>query len=232
MEQSGFLMHQVGKFIWPDHGVIFFLFLWTKTKNIYELRDKMTCGIQLLTTSFLFISFVHIIYPYPAGTERRPNQSWTNIISVQGRTNPEPILNQSYGLIRSATVRLWFTYVWRIRSLFGSAEPILNQKCLQGSYPFSSGCTTVQWVRAALVPSLGDWQRAQVLTRYLLLKRAQIRDIPYIKWAYKTTNVSRLISKIRKVMRPWVGSKINIAIDSQTLIAGHVIWHGHFCKEW
>ncbi len=28
----------------------------------------------------------------PAGTERRPNQSWTNIISVQGRTNSEPIL--------------------------------------------------------------------------------------------------------------------------------------------
>ncbi len=48
---------------------------------------------------------------HPEGTERRPNQSWTNIISVLGPTNPEPILNQSYGLIRSATVRLWFTYV-------------------------------------------------------------------------------------------------------------------------
>ncbi len=42
---------------------------------------------------------------------RRPNLSWTNIISFQGRTNPEPILNQSYGLIRTATVQLWFTYV-------------------------------------------------------------------------------------------------------------------------
>ena len=48
---------------------------------------------------------------YPAGMEWRPNQSWTNIISVQGRSNPEPILNQSYGLICLATVRLWFTYV-------------------------------------------------------------------------------------------------------------------------
>ena len=57
--------------------------------------------------------------------------------------------------------------------------------------------------RAALVPSLGDWRRAQQLTGFLLLKRAQMRNIPYIKWAYKTTNVSHLISKIRKVMRPW-----------------------------
>ena len=56
------------------------------------------------------------IFPFrdriiPAGTERRPNQSWTNIMSVQGWTNPEPILNQSDGLIRSATVQLWFAYV-------------------------------------------------------------------------------------------------------------------------
>ncbi len=61
-------------------------------------------------------------------------------------------------------------------------------------------------VRAALVPSLGDWRMAQQLTRFLLLKRAQMHNIPYIKWAYKTTNVSHLISKIRKVMRPWYGS--------------------------
>ncbi len=75
---------------------------------------------------YSFLSSIHFVtlisYPfnfnttwghhaYPAGTERCPNQSWTNIISVQGRTNPEPILNQSYGLIRSATIRLWFTYV-------------------------------------------------------------------------------------------------------------------------
>ena len=83
----------------------------------------------------------------PAGRERRPNQSWTYIIcsglnqcwmnaewilsqlSVQGRTNPERIMNHDrtvvepillirsatvrvwFLLIRSATVRLWFTYV-------------------------------------------------------------------------------------------------------------------------
>ncbi len=57
--------------------------------------------------------------------------------------------------------------------------------------------------RAALVPSLGGWRRAQELSRFLLLKRAQIWNIPYIKWAYKITNVSHLISKIREVMRPW-----------------------------
>ena len=32
------------------------------------------------------------------------------------------------------------------------------------------------------------------------LKRAQIHNIPYIKWAYEILNVSHL--KIRKVMRP------------------------------
>ncbi len=37
--------------------------------------------------------------------------------------------------------------------------------------------------RAALVPSLGDWRRVQPLTRLLLFKRAQLRNIPYIKWA-------------------------------------------------
>ncbi len=62
-------------------------------------------------------------------------------------------------------------------------------------------------LRAALVPSLGDLRRAQQLTRFLLLKRAQIRNIPYIKWAYKTTNVIHLISQIRKVMRPWTVPK-------------------------
>ncbi len=61
----------------------------------------------------------------------------------------------------------------------------------------------VVFYRASLVPSLGDWRRAQQLTHFRLLKRAQICKIHYIKWAYKATNVSHLISKIRKVMRPW-----------------------------
>ncbi len=58
------------------------------------------------------------------------------------------------------------------------------------------------WIRAASLPSLGDWQRAQLLTDFLLLKRAQIRNILYIKWAYKVSGVSHLISKIREVKRP------------------------------
>ncbi len=74
----------------------------------------------------------------PAGTERRPNQSWTNIVSVQGRTNPEPILNQFWTNRMAWSVRPPFSYgshtYVRIRSHFGSAEPILNQKCLQGRH--------------------------------------------------------------------------------------------------
>ena len=82
----------------------------------------------------------------PAGTVRRPNQSWTNIIcsgTNQSWTNPEPWLNGGWTNLTD-----WFyhrsvmvltdslgygshTYV-RIRSHFGSAEPILNQKCLKG----------------------------------------------------------------------------------------------------
>ncbi len=39
---------------------------------------------------FAFLNRPYICYlECPAGTERRPNQSWTNIISVQGWTNPE-----------------------------------------------------------------------------------------------------------------------------------------------
>ena len=85
---------------------------------------------------------------------------WTNpelMLSVQGRTNPEPILP-----ICSAIVQLWFLLIpsatsiqhfflrvyWFVRPPFsygsrmylcirshsGSAEPILNKKCLQGVF--------------------------------------------------------------------------------------------------
>ncbi len=36
---------------------------------------------------------------------------------------------------------------------------------------------------AALHPRLGDWKRAQLLTHCLLLKRAQMLNFLYIKWA-------------------------------------------------
>ncbi len=71
--------------------------------NYFDQKTKLLSWWLLVA----FLTFIGC----PAGTERCPNQSWTNIISVQGRTNPEPILNQSDGFIRSATVRLWFTYV-------------------------------------------------------------------------------------------------------------------------
>ncbi len=64
-------------------------------------------------------------------------------------------------------------------------------------------CSTKCSPRAALVSSLGDWRRAQQFTHFLSFKIAQIRNIPYVKWAYKTTNVSHLISEVRKVMRPY-----------------------------
>ncbi len=92
--------------------------------------------------------------PYDGRTIPEP------ILSVHSRTMAERYLNQSY---RSANVQLWFTFIaepwlndiWtnlsvrppfgygshkyvRIRSHFGSAEPILNQKGLQGLASF--GC--------------------------------------------------------------------------------------------
>ncbi len=97
---------------------------------------------------------------HPAGTVWLLNQSWTNIICSgpnQSWTNPERIprarhagakmertLNQSYWLVRPlfSYGSYWFvrppfgygsyTYIL-IRSHFGSAEPILNQICLQGN---------------------------------------------------------------------------------------------------
>ena len=41
------------------------------------------------------------------------------------------------------------------------------------------------------------------MAHFLLLKRALLLDVPYIKWAYKIRFVSHLICKIREVMRPW-----------------------------
>ncbi len=60
---------------------------------------------------------------------------WAEQILNHDRGGAEPLLlirsatvRLWFLLIGSATIRLWFTYV-RIRSRFGSAEPILNQKC-------------------------------------------------------------------------------------------------------
>ena len=55
-----------------------------------------------------------------------PHQCWTKL---------EPILNQYFlWLVRPLFGQGSHSYV-RIRSFFGSAEPILNQKCLQGGWP-------------------------------------------------------------------------------------------------
>ena len=56
--------------------------------------------------------------------------------------------------------------------------------------------------RTALDPRLADWRRAQLLPRFLLLKRAQILAFLYIKWAYQIWSVSHLISKTREVTWP------------------------------
>ena len=66
----------------------------------------------------IWLSWMHPITcdSHPAGTVRHPNQSWTNIICSgpnQFWTNPEPIL-----LIPTATVRLWFTYMYVHTYLF------------------------------------------------------------------------------------------------------------------
>ncbi len=44
---------------------------------------------------------------------------------------------------------------------------------------------------------------------FSLLKRAQIGNFLYIKWAYQIWYVSHLISKISKVVRPWIEKEIN-----------------------
>ncbi len=67
---------------------------------------------------------------------------------------------------------------------------------------FDRKCNILVLIRAALHPRLADWRRAQFFTRFLLLNRAQIRNVPYVKWAYKIWSVSHLISKIREVMWP------------------------------
>ena len=58
-------------------------------------------------------------------------------------------------------------------------------------------------IRAALDSRLADWCRALWSTSFLLLKRAQILNVPYIKWAYQIWSVNHLIIKIREEMRPW-----------------------------
>ncbi len=65
-------------------------------------------------------------------------------------------------------------------------------------------CSTTDDVvcRDALGPRLADWHRAQLLTYFLLLKRAQTVNVPYMKWAYQIWSVSHLISKSRQLMRP------------------------------
>ena len=55
--------------------------------------------------------------------------------------------------------------------------------------------------RATLLARLADWHRAQLLTRFSLLKIVFL-NIPYIKWAYQNWSVSHLISKIWEVMWP------------------------------
>ena len=103
-------------------------------------------------------------FRYPAGTVRHPNEldrslgtlqarydTRTNpepILSVQGRTNPERILNQSYWFVWPPFGYGSLPYV-RIRSHLGSAEAILNKKCLQGFFPFTSTkafCRTLSWL--------------------------------------------------------------------------------------
>ncbi len=64
------------------------------------------------------------------------NDVWTNPEPILYQFKAEPILNQFWTNLMAWSVRPPFgyglhTYV-RIRSHFGSAEPILNQKCLQG----------------------------------------------------------------------------------------------------
>ena len=111
-------------------------------------------------------AMVKVIPHCPAGTVWRPNRSWTNIICSgpsQSWTNPEPWLNGSCtnladsfshrsvmvftGSFGHHSVMVHIMYV-RIRSHFGSAEPILNQKCLQGEKSgtfWKNGITLLKW---------------------------------------------------------------------------------------
>ena len=123
------------------------------------LLHKMTYPVFLLLLLLLEVTFCLSVQPTTCSGKDHSSLSLQArydvrfnpelILSVQGRTNPERILNHNRTvaepilLIRSASVRSWFwfvrppfshgshTYVC-ICSHFGSAEPILSQKCLQG----------------------------------------------------------------------------------------------------